>query len=511
MYSIRITKAALLLVVITITGLLLISCGGGGGGGNGESNGNGDTVDNGGDEPNGDGNGDTTDNGGDETNGDGDENGDTTDNGDDETNGDETTYPTTPTLSRLPAGERILFAKRFRVLETDLWELYSMDDGGGDVLRHTEITPDGFTISMPEVSLDGSTITFASNFASWLSAYYMDIFLWDLASDSVHRLSGDQRPYLPNHTATVTVNVVYPPDMAMSPTQIRVSYKGCTDFVHPAPHTSTPEGLNQDQVVLNVPADENIWIKAEVSSGKGDVQFVRIPAGSAEVVQLDLRNGTMQANFPSSSPDGNRVACAVTSNSINFECSKIAVYNRNGTILYEDNIGGVTQCGDTTPVFSPDGTKIAFCPGQPASTGLGIVFSADPTAPPSMLFSSSFANGYPISNFPTWSPDGNYIVFNISFVSGLAISTNLYRIPSNGGALEPLTDFSGNMIAGKASYSPDGTEIAFTALTSDNPNFFSIAEAYSSDIFIMPASGGSATQITHDGNSKDPSWGIVSE
>jgi hypothetical protein len=129
--------------------------------------------------------------------------------------------------------------------------------------------------------------------------------------------------------------------------------------VHPEPNTSTPDGLNLDQVLLNVPADENIWIKAEVSSGKGDLQYARIPAGSTEVIQLDLRNGTLQADFPGSSPDG--------------------------------------------------------------------------------------------------------------------------------------------------------TELAFTLLTSDNPDYFSIAEDYSCDVFIMPASGGSPTQMTHDGNSKDPSWGIVSE
>jgi len=433
------------------------------------------------------------------------------DNGSGGSNGDDTTYEPVPSLSEIPDGERIIFVKRFTVLNTALWELYSMNSSGDDVRRHSEITPDGFSISMPEIVRDGKTVTFSSNYKTWLSAFYNDIFLWDLTSDFVRRLSGDQRPNLQDNTTEVTVNVVYPPDMVISSSQIRISFKGCTDFVHPSPYTSTSKTLNVDRVVLNVPADENIWIKAEVSSGKGDVKSARIPKGSTEVIQLDLRNGTRQADFPGSSPDGNWVACAITDNNTNLECSKIAIYTRDGSILYEENVGGAIACGDSAPVFSPDGTKIAYCPGQQASTGLGLLSTSDPITPPAMLFTSSFINGYPISAFPTWSPDGNYIVFNIIYINGLAMSTNLYKIPSAGGTLEQLTFYEGNTIASKASYSPDGTKIAFTLLTSNNSDYFSIAEDYAADIYVIPSSGGSTTQITHDGISKDPSWGTVNK
>ncbi len=460
----------LAILVLIIFSFLVIGCGGGGGGG-GDDAGDGNTVD----------------------------------------DGDNATFEPAPSISEISDGERIVFVKRVMVLNTAFWELYSMGSSGGNVRRHTEITQDGFSISMPEIARDGKTVTFSSNYKSWLSAFYDDIFLWDLTSGSVTRVSGDQRPFLPKNTTDLTVNVVYPPDMVTSSSQIRVSFKGCTDFVYPSPNTSSSKALNVDQVVVKVPADEDIWIKAEVSSGKGDVTFTRIPKGSTEVIQLDLRNGTRQADFPGVSPSGNLVACAITSNDTTFECSKIAIYSRDGSILYEDNVGGATLCGDSTPVFSPDGTNIAYCPGQPASTGLGILATQDPTASPSMLFTSSFLNGYPISSFPTWSPDGNDIVFNITYISGLAVSTNLYKIPSAGGNLEQLTFYTGNLIAGKASYSPDGTKIAFTLLTSDNPDFFSIAEDYNSNIYVMSSLGGAATQITNDGISKDPSWGTVAK
>jgi Tol biopolymer transport system component len=419
------------------------------------------------------------------------------------------TFTPVPSLSPMPTGERILYVKRTVVMDTPLWELYSMTPDGGDVLRHSQIAQNGFSISMPEIAPTGKAITFTSNYKTWLSSFYKDIFLWDLTNNTVQRISGDQRPSLPENTTDVTVNIVYPPDMVASSNQIRVSFKGCSGYVSPTPYISNSETLKTDQVVLNVPADEDIWIKAEVASGKGDMVSVRVPKGSSEVVQLDLRNGTWQADFANVSPDGRWIACAIINNNTNLECSKIAVYSAEGSIAYEENIGGMTMCGDSTPVYSPDGTQIAYCPGQPASLGLGILSAADPTAPPTMLFTSSFANGYPISAFPVWSPDGDEIIFNITLVDGLSLNTNLFKMPSTGGSLEQITFFSGNQIAGKSSYSPDGTKIAFAVLTSDNPRYFTFADNYTADIFIMPSSGGTATQITFDGISMDPSWETV--
>jgi len=420
-------------------------------------------------------------------------------------------YIPVPSLTALPAGERILYVKRTIVLDTPLWELYSMTPDGGDVLRHSQIVQNGFSISMPEIAPTGNAVTFTSNYKTWLSSFYKDIFFWNLTNNTVQRISGGQRPSLPENTTDVTVNVVYPTDMVSSSSQIRVSFKGCSDYVHPTPNISNSNGMNTDQVVLKVPADEDIWIKAEVASGKGDMVSTRVPKGSSEVIQLDLRNGTRQADFAKVSPDGKWIACAVINNNTSFECSKIAVYSAEGSIVYEENIGGMTQCGDSTPVYSPDGTQIAYCPGEPASLGLGILSASDPTAPPTMLFTSSFANGYPISAFPVWSPDGNDIIFNITLVEGVALSTNLFKIPSTGGSLEQITFFSGNQIVGKSSYSPDGTKIAFAVLTSNNPVYFTFVDNYTTDIFIMPASGGTATQITFDGISMDPSWEIVAK
>lgn len=422
-----------------------------------------------------------------------------------------TKYAPAPSLTALPAGERILYVKRTKVLDTPLWELYSMTPDGGDVLRHSQIAQNGFSISMPEIAPSGNAVTFTSNYKTWLSSFYKDIFFWDLTNNTVQRISGDQRPSLPTNTTDVTVNIVYPPDMVSSSSQIRVSFKGCSNFVNPTPYISNPNALKTDQVVLNVPADEDIWIKAEVASGKGDVVSVRIPKGSSEVVQLDLRNGTRQADFSNVSPDGKWIACAIINNDTSFECSKIAVYSAEGSIVYDENIGGMTLCGDSTPVYSPDGTQIAYCPGQPASLGLGILSASDPTAPPTMLFTSSFANGFPISAFPIWSPDGDDIIFSITLVSGINLSTNLFKIPSAGGALEQITFFSGNQIAGKSSYSPDGMKIAFAVLTSTNPDSFTFTDDYTTDIFIMPSSGGTATQITFDEISMDPSWEIVAK
>ena len=87
-----------------------------------------------------------------------------------------TAYTPVPSLSPMPAGERILYVKRTLVLDTPLWELYSMTPDGGDVLRHSQIAPNGFSISMPEIVPTGKAVTFTSNYKTWFSSFYEDIF-----------------------------------------------------------------------------------------------------------------------------------------------------------------------------------------------------------------------------------------------------------------------------------------------------------------------------------------------
>ncbi len=110
-----------------------------------------------------------------------------------------------------------------------------------------------------------------------------------------------------------------------------------------------------------------------------------------------------------------------------------------------------------SPSISPDGTKIIFVvgrhreeePGNPIND-LWIV-GADDGSP--RRFSWGDYNDWA----PSWSPDGVWI----AFLSNRDGSTQLYRIPADGGEAERLTSTQSGIRSFQ--WSPDGSAIAFTS------------------------------------------------
>jgi TolB protein len=125
---------------------------------------------------------------------------------------------------------------------------------------------------------------------------------------------------------------------------------------------------------------------------------------------------------------------------------------------------------DYWPVWSPDGTKIAFITfGHDGNNISGIgVMNADGSN--KTILTQSYNN-----TSPTWSPDGTRIAFGAFFegTSGFAIySMN----SSDGSELTKLADGT------NPSWSPDGTKIAFSA-------------NQESDLWIMNADGTGLTNL----------------
>ena len=92
---------------------------------------------------------------------------------------------------------------------------------------------------------------------------------------------------------------------------------------------------------------------------------------------------------------------------------------------------------------------------------------------------------------PDWSPDGSKLTFRI----GSADASEIYTANADGSGLTRLTtntykDFS-------PVWSPDGSTIAF-ASAANEPGCVSLFATCNLDIFVMPSTGGSATQITFD-------------
>jgi Tol biopolymer transport system component len=147
---------------------------------------------------------------------------------------------------------------------------------------------------------------------------------------------------------------------------------------------------------------------------------------------------------------------------------------------------------DADPSWAPDGKRIAFARAtRPAGDDQSLfdLFTVHPDG--SGL--RKLTRGAASSRSPDWSPDGRSIAFQRT--SG-GDPPQIWRMRSGGSHLKRLTDVANG--ANAPAWSPDGRLVAFSS---------PIGLAF--EIFVAPASGGTAKQVTHDGAgtfNDDPAW-----
>lgn len=139
---------------------------------------------------------------------------------------------------------------------------------------------------------------------------------------------------------------------------------------------------------------------------------------------------------------------------------------------------------DSSPSWSPDGTKIVFASDRQGGPEEIYTMKSDGTRVV-RLTNNAFGD-----HWPSWSPDGQRIVF-ISYRDGNA---ELYTMNADGTDQTRLTQSMG--AEEHPVWSPDGSTIAFTRMISDR-----------TQIFTMPSIGGEQTQLTNFTNEAlSPDW-----
>jgi TolB protein len=176
-----------------------------------------------------------------------------------------------------------------------------------------------------------------------------------------------------------------------------------------------------------------------------------------------------------------------------FESGRGAVFPRSH--LYRARPDG-TEVVDLTPDsdgedgrWSPDGTRIAFTSYR---SGNADIYLMRPDGTGVVQLTHDAAD----DTEPAWSPDGR----RIAFVSTRTGGSNLYLMNLDGTGVRSLTGESGGF---EPSWSPDGDRIAFSRVV--RLCQFDVCLA---DIFVTPATGGSATDVTGsaEGQAYDPAW-----
>ncbi len=300
-------------------------------------------------------------------------------------------------------------------------------------------------------------------------------------------------------------------------------------------HTPTPHPF----------AGETAWIAYQTNRGGSEGVWLMHPDGTEDHhVAMDVPGEQKYGNW---SPDGTRLVFTTRGG----ETEPLYEYNLT-TNTSRQLFACEDPCvGDDEPVYSPDGTQVAFiraltpfvysddAGGEvPSDCGLWIGdittgevrqitsntnppcdreyfprWSPDgsqltywrdphensqPTGTAVFVINADGTNERRLTDpemfagDPDWSPDGDWIVFStypLNEFNFVPAVSNLYRIHPDGSAMEQLTHYdTEDLRATIPRYTPDGQWIIFTAVRPD-----------SRSLWAMPSEGGEPIELTHRG------------
>ncbi len=148
------------------------------------------------------------------------------------------------------------------------------------------------------------------------------------------------------------------------------------------------------------------------------------------------------------------------------------------------------------PKFSPDGRWLAFS-GEYDGTRQVFVIPVDGGAPRQLTFHNEVGPLPPRGGWDNrvlgWTPDGKHVLFRANRVPYSDRLGRPYLVPVEGGMEQPLAITEG----GGASYSPDGTKLAFTPISNEFRGWKRYRGGQSPDVWIYDLAHDTSEQITN--------------
>jgi len=256
--------------------------------------------------------------------------------------------------------------------------------------------------------------------------------------------------------------------------------------------TNGPTGFNNHDAAFSNGSEKIVYARQNRDLGPGNGRIHVVNADGTGDVTLTPDNEW--DDQPSFSPDGSKIIFVKHGDGL-AQIYSMNADGSNQTLLVDD-------CCTAYPVYSPDGTKIAYY-----SLDQLVIADADGSDPLSLAFFPAFESGR-----PSFSPDGLRIAYpNVETPDDPeSPGTGILSVPAAGGTR--VLEVSKTQTEGPTSpsYSPDGASLAYSFLFAEGPVANPPYTPAGHGINISELTSGQTNLIEEIGNDfTDVDWGTV--